>query len=363
MMAQAKNVSVGHVVVAIVLLAGLSSFPLFFIDPNKEDPLAVLERLDGQLRQLPETVQTDLFNKLKIRNGQMTLLPLEQMKKLSESLEKLETGRETWTAEKWSERVEKIVESLDRRSPVPLELQGVGITEKPGAALPLDLTFRDESGRDVTLGSFFRAGLPVILTLNYSDCPQLCHLQLHNLVELLRKETIIPGRGFIIVTVSINPRESNVQARNARRNYLGALEAPDAQWHFLTTDNESSIKALADTVGFGYRYDPIRKDFAHSSALIFCTPKGVVSQYYQGIAYQGDEIRTRIADAAAGKEYFSGVEDNPYNCKVYDGSKPYVALAGRIMRIVSVTLAVLLALTLTILWMIPSKKPEVLPRL
>ncbi len=247
---------------------------------------------------------------------------------------------------------------------VPIELRGVGIDEKIGARLPLGLTFRNEIGQEVELGSYFRTGLPVILTMNYSDCPMLCHVQLNKFVETMSEGKIYPGQGFSIVTVSIDPNESPGKARVAKRNYLRELEVPSNEWHFLHSKNEESIKALAQAVGFNYRFDPIKKDYAHSSALILCSAQGVVSQYYQGIDYKPDELRRRIAETAQGKQVASNVdEDNPFNCKLYDGSKPYAAFAGRMMKVVGTILAVLLILTLTILWMIPDRRPEVLPPL
>ena len=50
-------------------------------------------------------------------------------------------------------------------------LQKVGINQKMGAQIPLDLPFFDESGKDVTLRQYF--GKPVILALVYYQCPSL----------------------------------------------------------------------------------------------------------------------------------------------------------------------------------------------
>ena len=56
-------------------------------------------------------------------------------------------------------------------------LQNVGIDQKMGAQVPLDLPFTDESGRDVTLRQYF--GKPVILALVYYQCPSLCNMVLN----------------------------------------------------------------------------------------------------------------------------------------------------------------------------------------
>ena len=54
-------------------------------------------------------------------------------------------------------------------------LREVGVDEKPGAQVPLDLPFTDASGKAVRLGDYLRDG-PVLLTLNYYTCPMLCPL-------------------------------------------------------------------------------------------------------------------------------------------------------------------------------------------
>jgi protein SCO1/2 len=246
---------------------------------------------------------------------------------------------------------------------IPLELRGVGITESVGAPLPLNLIFNDENGNQVTLGSYFQSGKPVILTLNYSDCPMLCHVQLNKFVECMNEGKIFPGNDFTIVTVSINPHEAAGKAKAAKQNYQRDLEGDASRWHFLTTAQEENIKTLARIVGFNYKFDPVRKDYAHSSALIFCTPQGAVSQYYQGIDYKPGELKQRIADAGAGKQYASEAIDNPFNCKLYDGSKPYALAASRAMKIICTICAVALLLVLSVLWMLPEKQPVVLPPL
>lgn len=246
---------------------------------------------------------------------------------------------------------------------IPIELRGVGITENIGAELPLNLTFKDEMGADVTLGSFFKPGRPVVLTLNYSNCPMLCHVQLHKFIECMNEGKVFPGQGFAIVTVSIDPNQSPSQSKLAKQNYSQEVDGSISEWHFLVTKKEESIKTLARVVGFNYKYDPIRKDYAHSSTLIFCTPEGTVSQYYQGITYQPDQLKQRLADAAGGKQYASGALDNVFNCKVYDGSKPYALTASVVMKVVCTICAIGVILVLIILWMLPRKQPDVLPPL
>jgi len=363
-MPKPANVSPIHAVVALIVLASVTTFAVYFLEPKpKEDPFAKSEELRLLIQKLPLDVKGQVVRELGVPGDRYDGLPYDRLERLVTVLDGEAQRLATVTGEQRTKRVEKLLEQIDLRDDVPPELRGVGIVEKIGVKLPLDLPFRDHTGKTVTLGSYFKSGLPVILTLNYSDCPQLCHIQLDNAVDVMRENKIIPGQGFWMVTLSINPNEAPNRSMNARQNYLGALEAPYASWFFLTSPKEEPIKELARTVGFNYRYDPVKKDYAHSSALILCTPDGVVSNYYQGMEYKPDELRQRIADAAAGKQYAGSDVENYANCKVYDGTKPYALKAQRALKIVAVIFAILILLGLTILWMIPAKKPDVLPPL
>lgn len=133
----------------------------------------------------------------------------------------------------------------DRIEPVPKQLAHVGVEEKLDAALPLALVFKDDAGKDVTLGSYFRPGHPVVLTLNYFRCPMLCTLELNGLVDGMKGLAWTPGDEFTVVTVSIDPRETAELARTKKQTYLESLGRPSAEagWHFLT-GSQASVDAL-----------------------------------------------------------------------------------------------------------------------
>src|ERR1700684_891288 len=52
-------------------------------------------------------------------------------------------------------------------------LKDVGIDQKLNQQVPLDLTFRDETGKTVQLSQYF-GQKPVLLSLVYFNCPMLC---------------------------------------------------------------------------------------------------------------------------------------------------------------------------------------------
>ena len=105
-------------------------------------------------------------------------------------------------------------------------LEGVGVDEQLGTELPLNLTFRDSKGRSLTLGDIFQGDRPVVLSLNYSDCPMLCQLQLNGLVDGLRELSWNPGQEFDVVSVSIDPLETTTRARQTKQRYVKAFGRP-----------------------------------------------------------------------------------------------------------------------------------------
>ncbi len=189
-----------------------------------------------------------------------------------------------------------------RVGPRPDELQEVGIEERAGELLPLELEFVDEAGQTVKLGDYFGGERPVILTLGYYRCPMLCGLVWNGLVTALEDIDWNPGEEFELVTVSINPEEGPELATAKKANYVRAYGRPGAEeaWHFLTGD-EASIKALADSAGFHYRYVPEQDEYAHTAALILVSPDGKITRYLHGVMHDPKVLRLSLVESAEGK--------------------------------------------------------------
>ena len=126
--------------------------------------------------------------------------------------------------------------------PAPAELRDVQVIPHPGEQIPLDLPFIDSNGRKIALRDCFDGKRPVILTLNYSNCPMLCSLQLNGLVDAIRAMPWELGREFQIVTVSIDPDELPQRAGQTKQKYLKLYGRPGvaAGWHFLTGSERAS---------------------------------------------------------------------------------------------------------------------------
>lgn len=197
-------------------------------------------------------------------------------------------------------------------------LKKVGIEQKLGGQIPLDLSFRDESGREVKLGEYFKDGKPVVLTLVYYECPMLCNQVLNGVVGTLQALSFTPGKEFEVVTVSFDPREGPDLAAAKKETYLKRFGRAGAErgWHFLTGDKDS-IDRLAQSVGFHYVWDEQSKQFAHASAIMVATPEGRLSHYLYGIEYSPKDLRLALVESSKGK-IGSPVDELILYCYHYD---------------------------------------------
>jgi protein SCO1/2 len=234
--------------------------------------------------------------------------------------------------------------------PMPKQLEGVGVSEHLGGQVPLDAVFTDWSGQKVRLGDFFTDGKPVLLSLNYYTCPMLCGLQLNGLLHAMSRLDWTAGTQFRVVTVSIDPREQWQLARGKRESFLGEYSRPGGDWAFLT-GTEPEIARLAAAVGFGFRYDPAQKQYAHPAVLTVVSPKGTVSRYLYGIEYKPNDLKFSLMDASQGKTA-STVDKIILSCFHFDASEGrYTPWAFGIMRLGGGLTMVLLATLLTVLWL------------
>src|SRR5687768_2803839 len=186
----------------------------------------------------------------------------------------------------------------DTRPPI---LREVGIDQKLGEQVPLDLEFRDEQGNAVKLGRYF-GKKPVVLALVYYECPMLCTQVLNGLTSALKVLKFDAGNEFEIVTVSFDARETPAMAVAKKENYLARYGRPQAAagWHFLTGE-QVSIDALTKSVGFRYAWDERSNQFAHASAIMVLTPEGKLAQYYYGIEYSLKDLRLGLVEASRNK--------------------------------------------------------------
>lgn len=173
-----------------------------------------------------------------------------------------------------------------------------GITEKTGGSVPLEAAFRDESGNSVTLGNLLDR--PAILSFAYFGCKDQCNTVLSNLANTLGRTNGIPGKDFLVLTVSFDEHDSPLDALNKKRNYMLAAQRPmtDGAWRFLTGDR-ASIEALTGAVGYSFR--KTEKGYDHPAALAVLSPDGRIIRYIYGNSYLPADIEMALLEASEGR--------------------------------------------------------------
>lgn len=237
---------------------------------------------------------------------------------------------------------------------VPYELQGVGIEEHLGAALPTDLEFTDHRGETVTLKNYLVDERPVILMFVYYECPNLCTLLLNGFLESVKAFDWDVGEKYQVVAISIDPTETAKLAAEKRDAYLKEYGRGDPEgWHFLV-GSEANIQAMTQAVGFKYRYDAEQEQYAHASAIYFLTPDARISRYLYGIQFNPRDLKLALLEASEGK-IGSVVDRFLLFCYHYDPKgKEYALFATNLMKIAGAATVLILGF---VLWILAKRKP------
>ncbi len=174
----------------------------------------------------------------------------------------------------------------------------IGIEEKLGATVPLDLTFIDEDGRKVRLGDLIDK--PTIVSFIYYKCRDVCPLLLGGEAEVLRRLDAVPGKEYTALTVSVDELDTPADAREKKKNFLQAIGKPypAEAWRFLTGDKEN-IQKFTDAVGFRFRrHEDI---FQHSISLIVLSGQGKIVRYLYGKTFLPFDLKMAFLEASEGR--------------------------------------------------------------
>ena len=205
---------------------------------------------------------------------------------------------------------------------LPTVLKKVQVEQHLNAQLPMDAAFVDDTGKPVSLGSYFDGKHPVIVTTVYFNCPMLCSEEMDGLTSALEMVHLVPGKDFQIVIISIDPSETPDLAAKKKAFYLKRYGHPEtaAGWHYLT-GKEPAIDAVTNAIGFGYVRVPgpdgKLTQFAHASSIELATPQGKIAQYYLGVEYSPKDVLLGLIDAS-GNRIGSPVANILTYCYHYD---------------------------------------------
>jgi protein SCO1/2 len=193
----------------------------------------------------------------------------------------------------------------------------IGIDQKLDSQIPLDLTFTDQTGKQVKLGDYF-GSKPVVLALPFYRCAGMCTLEMDGMAKAFNAISFTAGKEFNAVTVSIDPKETWTLASAKQRDYLDQYPRPEAKqgWSFLTGD-DANIHKLAQAVGFRYVIDPKTQQPIHAVGIVVITPEGHVSRYLLGVDYSPKDLKLCLVDASHNK-IGSMVDKFTLLCSHYD---------------------------------------------
>jgi protein SCO1 len=233
---------------------------------------------------------------------------------------------------------------------LPPDLSGIGIEQRLNAQIPLDMTFRDESGASVQLRSFF-GSKPVVLAPVYYRCPMLCSQILSGVVAGLRPLSLKPGRDFDVVAISFDPADTPAEAMLKRTQYSHSYSSRAGVngWHFLV-GSQAAITSVMQAIGFHYRWDPVHKMFIHASGVMIATPEGRVARYLYGVEYEPKDLKLSLVEASHNR-IGSAVDQILLFCYHYDPKTgKYGAVVLGSLKIGAIFLLIAMSVGLFFLW-------------
>jgi len=196
-----------------------------------------------------------------------------------------------------------------------LHAEELGVNEKLGEMVPLNLTFLNEQSQSVTLRKLMD-NKPTLLTLNYFKCAGICTPQLNDMAAMLSRLHIAENTDYKVITVDFAEDETTDLARAKKKNLLKSMSrafVSDA-WHFVIGENNSSGK-LAEAVGFKYKKVISSNGdvgYIHGATVIVLSPTGKIIRYLSGIEQLPADIKMAIQEASEEKVSPTIAKNSPY---------------------------------------------------
>ncbi len=244
----------------------------------------------------------------------------------------------------------------------PAVLKEIGVDEKLGDSIPLDLVFTNSDGDDITLGELFESDKPVLLNPLYYDCPVLCSVVLDGVFGAVKQLAWSPGTDYTIISFSIDPEEDPELASSSKEFYLNQFDRKSAAdgWHFLTGSQES-IEQLTEAIGFRYKYEEETGEYIHMASIMMLSPAGKITRYLYGANFREFDVRNALFEAADGT-IGNSLDKVLMYCFTYDpSSQSYVPVAMNIMKLGGLATLIILGIFLSVFWRRERNKKDSTP--
>jgi len=228
----------------------------------------------------------------------------------------------------------------------------VGLDEQLGTHLPLDLTFRDETGATVRLGDLINK--PTVIAPVYYHCPNVCHFLQGELARVLPELNLVAGSDYQMLSVSFDETETPELAARSRDTYLAAADGkiPRQGWRFLTGDLD---QIMALTGAAGYRFQRVGTDFQHPVAIMVVSADGTIVRYLHGTHILPKDLALALSEAKSGV-VGTTIRKMVQYCFSYDPTqKTYIF---NVLRVTATVILATLAAFFVFLLLTGKKRPK-----
>ncbi len=173
----------------------------------------------------------------------------------------------------------------------------VGLDEKLGAFIPLDLVFTDEQGRPISLAELVTK--PTVIAPVYYRCPNVCHFLQGDLARVLPGLKLEGGEDYQVISFSFDDTEKPELAQRSRDTYYAAMkhQYPEKAWRFLTGDRETILQ-LTDAAGYGFQ--KVGSDFLHPVVFFVVSAEGKIIRYLHGTHILPKDLTLALYEAKTG---------------------------------------------------------------
>jgi len=172
----------------------------------------------------------------------------------------------------------------------------IGIVEKLGDTIPLDLWFLNENSDTVTLRQLIDK--PTILFFVYFDCPNLCSPLMDGVADAVSKLDLALGTDYKIITISFNTKDTPEKAREKKVNFVQKISKENQKYWIYLTGVQENINEITSAIGYKYKAQGL--DFAHASAIYILSPQGKITRYLYGLTFLPFDVKMAIIEAQKG---------------------------------------------------------------
>ncbi|MCB1380362.1 MAG: SCO family protein [Alphaproteobacteria bacterium] len=184
-----------------------------------------------------------------------------------------------------------------------------------GRTMP-DLSFQGVDGKTLSLTQL--RGKPVLLTLIYTGCADVCPAVIESLAPAVAVGEDALGKGsFNVVTIGFDTRnDTPVRMRSFARDH----NAGGDNWFFLASD-QKTMDRLSEAVGFSYF--SYAGGFDHMAQVTVIDKTGKIYRQVYGSSFDPPQIVDPLKDLIFGREKpfftFEGLADRvKLFCTVYN---------------------------------------------